>query len=203
MNTEPAIQISYLRVLDERTPTLSGSSDLRYAVLANTERTQVFLTILSNSGGGNFNKEIVAFVDIENVLADLPTDSFFGSNALRGAITGRSSNNAGFFCAALVHAGLLAPAAGVKHKLVKAGDWPAWQAGMLARDGDAYIFQPAMKGAIQASVTVPSQPPAKAKAVKKDRRGGNGAAPTTNTPPGIKGDIATDVTKEMGDADHP
>ena len=147
---EATVQTPYRKVIEARAPTLSGSSGIRYAVLTDPGRSRIFLTILANEGGGNFNREIVAFDDIEEAIADQPAEMPFGVKVFRVAFIGKSNNNAGFLAAALVHAGLLAPSA-VKHQYLKAGDWPAFEADMLARDA-AETFQDAkdaVKGIIK------------------------------------------------------
>lgn len=185
------VPTAYLRLVEDRAPTLSGRSAIRYAVFADPARTQVYLAVVANEGGGNWNREVVRLTDIEAALAGLPAGEPFGSKALRSAFAGRSSNNSPFYGAAMVHAGLLAPAEGVKHQLVRVGDWSAWAAAMLAREGEEVMFPPA---AVQAPVAerAPAPPavkPASDKPAGKGRRGRLAAAPAPS---------GEDV-----DADHP
>jgi hypothetical protein len=190
---EAVVQTAYRLVLEARAPTLSGSGGIRYAVLTDPGRSRVFLTILTNEGSGNFNREIVAFDDIEEAIADQPADTRFGVKVFRVAFIGKSNNNAGFLAAALVHAGLLAPS-GVKHQYLKSGDWPAFEADMLARDvAETFLFPPTLPEAGQADVTPAVALPAPDKPVKANRRGGNRLIPVETAP----------AVEEGGDADRP
>ncbi|GLT21363.1 hypothetical protein GCM10007933_08150 [Zoogloea oryzae] len=189
--TSPGPQTSYLRLLEADAPTLSGSSAIRYAVFASPDRSQVFLTIVGNRGGGNWNREVVSLADIETALADVPAGEPFGSKLLRLAFVGRSNNNPPFLAAALVHAGLLAPAEGVKHKLVRTGDCAAWADGMLAHEGEPVLFPPGTPAS--AHTAEPSTSPATTagKPLKKGKRSATNAAP------------AADQHEESDHADHP
>ena len=89
---EATVQTPYRQVIEARAPSLSGSSGLRYAVLTDPGRSRVFLTILANEGGGNFNREIVAFDDIEEAIADQPADTPFGVKVFRVAFIGKSKD---------------------------------------------------------------------------------------------------------------
>lgn len=179
------VQANYLQVLEADAPTLSGSSTIRYAVFTDAKRSQVFLTIVANRGGGNWNREVVSLADIETVLGDVPAGEPFASKLLRQVFVGRSNNNATFLAAALVHAGLLATAPGVKHKLVVVGGWTAWQAEMLARDGEAVVFPP---GAGDALPEVPVVPVAGKKAKRSGRRATGDADANANDEDGRHAD---------------
>jgi hypothetical protein len=121
------VSTTYHRLLDARAATLSGSSAIQYALLADPDHAQVFLLITAAEGGGNFNREVVAFDDLEAAVDAAPAGKPFGSKQLKGAYQGRSNNNAPYACAALIAQGLLAKAPDVKFGLVKAGDWDAWR----------------------------------------------------------------------------
>lgn len=187
----PTAQTTYLHLLEADAPTLSGNSAIRYAVFANPERNQIFLTIVGNRGGGNWNREVVSLADIETTLADVPAGEPFGSKVLRLAFVGRSNNNPPFLAAALVHAGLLAPAEGVKHKLVRTGDWTAWADAMLVREGEPILFPASVPTSTQAAVSSPDQAPSVGKPAKKGKRGSTSALP------------AAGQREESDHADHP
>lgn len=189
--TSPGPQTSYLRLLEADAPTLSGSSAIRYAVFASPDRSQVFLTIVGNRGGGNWNREVVSLADVETALADVPAGEPFGSKLLRLAFVGRSNNNPPFLAAALVHAGLLAPAEGVKHKLVRTGDWAAWADGMLAHEGEPVLFPPGTPATGHTAEPSTSPATTAGKPPKKGKRSVTSAAP------------ATDQHEENDHADHP
>lgn len=188
MNSPEALaQTAYRQVIEARAPTLSGSGGIRYAVLTDPGRSRVFLTILANEGGGNFNREIVAFDDIEEAIADQPAETPFGVKVFRVAFIGKSNNNAGFLAATLVHAGLLAPSE-VKHKYLKVGDWPAFEAGVLARDdAETFLFPPVLPEAVQAVVSAGGAASVADKPGKKNRRGGNRLIPVEAAPAEVGG----------------
>ena len=163
----PTLQTSYLRIAEERAPTVSGKSAIRYAILANPERSRLFIAVVANEGGGNWNREAVALADVETVLGELTPGEPFSSKLLQAACTGKSSNNAGFLAAALMHAGLIAPAPDVKHKLVVVGNWTAWQAEMLAHEGEDFVFPPSAGGP---SPAAPVEEPATGKKAKRASR---------------------------------
>lgn len=195
MKPEPVVQKPYLRLAEERASTLSGSSAIRYAVFADPERNRLFLSIVAAEGGGNFNREVVAVDDIRDVVTIQPADKPFGSKVLKACFVGKSNNNAPYLGAALIHAGLLAPAEGAKHKLVVAGDWAGWQTAMLAREGESILFPPVAAGAVEAAVTKaetsPSAKPGKdEKPTKKNRRGGNRLIPVGGEPSSVAGEEA-------------
>ena len=189
--TSPTSQTSYLHLLEADAPTLSGSSAIRYAVFANPERNQIFLTIVGNRGGGNWNREVVSLADVETALADVPAGEPFGSKLLRLAFVGRSNNNPPFLAAALVHAGLLTPAEGVKHKLVRTGDWAAWADAVLTREGEPILFPPTVPASTQATMTSLAPAPSVDKPAKKGKRGATSASP------------AAGQREESDHADHP
>lgn len=189
--TSPLPQTSFLRLLESEAPTLSGNSAIRYAVFADLDRSQIFLTITTNRGGGNWNREVVSLTNIETALAEVPAGEPFGSKVLRLAFVGRSNNNAPFMAAALVHAGLMAPAKDMKHKLVRAGDWTTWANTMLARDGEPIHFPPTAPAEGQSAPPTLSVASDSGKPAKKGKRTSSAPAPTP------------DPDGEAEHADHP
>lgn len=174
------VQTNYLQVLEADAPTLSGSSTIRYAVFASPDRSQVFLTIVGNRGGGNWNREVVSLADVETAIADVPAGEPFGSKLLRLAFVGRSNNNPPFLAAALVHTGLLARAEGVKHKLVRTGDWNAWTEAMLACEGEPVLFPPTVSGDEQTVVPTSGPATVSSKPAKKGKRSATMSPPAAN-----------------------
>lgn len=190
-STNPTSQTAYLRLIEADAPTLSGSSAIRYAVFASPERSQIFLTIVGNRGGGNWNREVVSLADIETALADVAAGEPFGSKLLRLAFVGRSNNNPPFLAAALVHAGLLAPTEGVKHKLVRTGNWAAWAEGMFAHEGEPILFPPGTPASGHTAEPSTSPATTAGKPLKKGKRSATNAAP------------AADQHEGSDHADHP
>lgn len=185
------VPTTYLRLVEDRAPTLSGRSAIRYAVFADPARTQVFLAVTGNEGGGTWTKAPVRLADVEAALAEVPAGTPFRSKLLRASCPGRSANDAPFAAAALIHAGLLAPAEGVKHQLVRVGDWSAWAAAMLAREGEPVMFPPTPAGKAPVAEPAPPPPGVKPASDKPAGKGRRGKAP----PPA--------PSEEDGDADHP
>lgn len=179
---------TYHRLLESRAPTLSGSSAIQYALLADPDHAQVFLLITAAEGGGNFNREVVGIDVLEAVVDAAPAGKPFGSKQLKGGFSGRSNNNAPYACAALIAQGLLAKSSEAKFGLVKAGDWDAWRLQMMALPGEAFVFPPAPVEAASPALSASAEPKGK----KKDKRGGNRFVPV----------VATDeVGEEVHDAD--
>ena len=183
------VSTTYHRLLDSRAATLSGSSAIQYALLADPNHAQVFLLITAAEGGGNFNREVVAFDDLEATVDAAPAGKPFGSKQLKSSFLGRSNNNAPYACAALIAQGLLAKAPDVKFGLVKAGDWDAWRLQMMALQGELFVFPPAPVEAPTPATATSAEPKGK----KKDKRGGNRFIPVVETP---------EADEEVSDA-HP
>jgi len=174
-------QTNYLRLREERAATLSGSSHIRYAILCDPDRAELYVTVTAAEGGGNSNKELVAMSEIAKVLATLPANSTFPSKALRPCFKGGSNNNAGYWSAALVHAGLIAPAPDAKHQLIIIGDWKAWASEMLALDGEPVQFPPATGQKMETPPVIAASAGSTEKPSSKTRRKDR-AAPVSKTP---------------------
>lgn len=115
-----------------------SSGQITYRILAD-QRQSLYLMLVANEGGGWFSKEAVPFARIEEVFdAEADPASVISSKQLRAAFVSRSVNNAGFLAAVLRAEGLLAPAPDEANKHVRAGDWAAWRAAMLAMIGESY-----------------------------------------------------------------
>lgn len=120
-----------------------ASGRITYRVLADTERTQIFLSLVGNEGGGWFSSEIVPFARIEDVLASAADPSLpVLAKQFRQAFVSRSANNAGFLVAVLRAEGLLGPAPETANQQIRTGDWDAWKAGMLSEPGEPYQPMP-------------------------------------------------------------
>lgn len=113
---------------------------ITYRILTDLKRDQLYLTLVSNEGGGWFSTEIVPFARIEAV-ADAINDPSAPllSKQLRQAFISRSANNAGFLAAVLRAEGLLAPSPEAAHQHVVSGDWSQWKRAMLSAAGEAYV----------------------------------------------------------------
>lgn len=175
-------QTPYLRLHTDHAPKLAARAmgGVTYEVLSNPEKTQLFIIVVANDGGGNWNREVVSLQEIEKALKG-QDKAPFPSRIFRGVFRGRSSNNAGFLAAVLAKEGLLAPAPEVKHKLALAGDWAAWQSGLLSKSGESILIPPVLpEAATKAPAKAPGGKPIEASATpavtRKDRRGKRGEA---------------------------
>lgn len=111
---------------------------ISYLILSDTDRQQLYVSIVANDSGGYFSNEIAGFDGIE---ACMPADHTqpFPAKVLIPAFVSRSANQPSF-CAALLRAeGLTAAAEGKPHLHQIVGDWAAWKRAMLALPGDPYV----------------------------------------------------------------
>jgi len=117
-----------------------STGGITYVLLADTgDEPELHIAVTANEGGGLWSKEAVALNTIETVL-DAYASAPFPTKALRGAMLGRSSNNPPFCLAVLKDLGLVAPAPDKAHQHVKAGDWAAFRAEWLAKQGEPVIY---------------------------------------------------------------
>lgn len=115
-----------------------NGGSISFKLLSDTNREQLFLTIVRNEGGGYFSREIAPFDSIERCL---PADHSqpFGAKLFARAFQGKSANQPGF-CSAVLHTlGLLGADEHKPHLHVVVGDWSAWKREMLSRDGEPYV----------------------------------------------------------------
>jgi hypothetical protein len=98
---------SAVQVLEEGT-CATASGTLVYQV-GTDEQGSIKVRIASNSGGGFFSDEWVAFADIQSALAEWPADKGISSVVFRKTFVGRSSNSPGFLVRSLSALGLLSP----------------------------------------------------------------------------------------------
>jgi hypothetical protein len=117
---------------------------IQFLVLADPELRHFFLALSANlDGSGCFSPEAVALDAIEAALPQDPAEPF-PARRFAPCFQGRSSNNPGFLAAVLRHLGLLRAVPDKPNLHVVAGDWAAWQADMLRREGEPYA--PPVKG---------------------------------------------------------
>lgn len=163
---------AYLRVREASASKLGqrASGAIRYAVLTNEERTEVYLTVTANDGGGQWSREAVPLRDIEEALSGVAEGSTFAAKRLCGAFVGKSTNNAGFLAAVLRAESLVAPAG--KYQFVVDGDWDEWKRTVLAAPSQPFpVAAPADEKATTAAPAVAN------KAQRRSRRGGNRLIP--------------------------
>lgn len=128
-----------------------NGGSITYLILTDTDRQQLYVSIVANDSGGFFSSEIAPFEKIE---ACLPADRTqpFAAKALIPAFVSRSSNQPSFAAALIRAEGLSAAVEGKPHLHQIAGDWAAWKAAMLALPGEFYA--PPLKAvAVTSSMT--------------------------------------------------
>ena len=128
-----------LKLATARKTSQRVTGEITYRVLCDEQREQLFITIISNDGGGYFSKEIIPFDGVERCLAPYADGRPLPARVLRDAFVGKSVNNAGFLAAILRAEGLLVgvPDAGHQHQI--ASNWSDWKEGMLCADGEPYV----------------------------------------------------------------
>ncbi|WP_348696478.1 hypothetical protein [Duganella fentianensis] len=112
-----------------------GDGSISYQVLADADRTTIYITITGNNGGGYFSRERVPFDAIEACVKKCEPERPFPSKTLQSAFVGRSANNAGFMVAVLRAEDLLCPAPGRETQHAVTSDWTAWKKSALAEPG--------------------------------------------------------------------
>lgn len=87
-------------------PTCTGKAKLTYHLGCKVDK-QLYIRISTNSGGGFFSAEWVAYESIQATLASHPADKSVTSTAFIPLFQGKSTNTPGFLLAVLVNEGLL------------------------------------------------------------------------------------------------
>jgi hypothetical protein len=99
---DPALQI----LQTSKCKTVSEKSELGYNLAIN-EIGILMIRISTNSGGGYWSREWIAFDDILNKVNDIPEDRPVTSIHLVTVFTGKSANTPGFLLAVLLKEGIL------------------------------------------------------------------------------------------------
>lgn len=130
---------TYLKVLQDTAPKVGqkASGGIQFALLKNTDSTELFVTMLGNDGGGYFSREIVSFSAIEACLSDIKPNKPIPAKALRSAFQGKSSNNAGFLACVLRKLGLFVGVSS-SHQHQLGEDGQRWKSRHLAMAGEPY-----------------------------------------------------------------
>jgi hypothetical protein len=153
------------RLIREEKATKLGARStgrITFQVLTDEGRQALFLRISANEGGGFISDEPVNLHAILRCVTERG-DAALKASSFVTAFRGRSSNNPGALCAALVHERLLKRDATRPH-LLDDGDisWQAWATSQLAVQGERPII------VIGKAATKPVPPPRKAKAKPAD-----------------------------------
>jgi hypothetical protein len=128
-----------LKLATARKTSQRATGEITYRVLCDEQREQLFITIVSNDGGGYFSKEVVPFDGIERCLSPYVDGKPLPAKALRDAFVGKSVNNAGFLAAILRAEGLLSGVPDAVHQHQLSGNWSDWKEAMLCANGEPYV----------------------------------------------------------------
>lgn len=89
-------------------PSLSGKSTLTYH-LGCTDKAEIQIRVVANSGGGFFSPEWIALNTVQKVFARIPSDRPITSFPLQQLFRGKSVNTPSFLMAVLKQEGLVVP----------------------------------------------------------------------------------------------
>ena len=186
---------TYLHLFTLTAPktSLNARGGITYAVLKDADSTEVYFTLLANSGGsGCFGREIVPLARIQACLEGLDPLQTIPAQRFRAAfLASKSVNNGGFLVACLRHQALLKPAPDSPHQHVLGEDWGAWKERLLEMASTDVFSPPGAEPAPAPGPPPPSpegtDPPVGRKKAKAARK----AAP------------AVEAGLEGGGDDHP
>ncbi|MGJ0486010.1 MAG: hypothetical protein ACR65R_15960 [Methylomicrobium sp.] len=113
-----------------------------YRILTDTERRELYITLVANDSSGCFSREIVPFARIEQCLHGLDVSKPITSKLFQSCFISRSQNNAGFLAAVLRQENLLKAVPESAHQHALAPDWLSWKTAMLALADTAEPYRP-------------------------------------------------------------
>jgi hypothetical protein len=127
----------------------NSTGTISYAVLIDADRTEPFIALTGNDGGGYFSREAVPISALRRCVGQTASDKPLGASVFKPAFVGRSTNNGYFAVAALCAEGLLnrvqRDGPGRGQPLADAGFWDDWCTQVRAQadeQGDALpVFQ--------------------------------------------------------------
>ena len=131
-----------------------STGQIGYQVLTNEDRTEVFLRIAKNQGGGYASDEAVAIHALVCCISSREADEPLRSGTFKPAFSGRSSNNSGFIAAIMLAELLIRRDADRPHILHDCGKWNAWCSEQLAVTGDLPTVRIGKEPDVEESVTV-------------------------------------------------
>jgi hypothetical protein len=137
----------------------NSTGTISYAVLIDADRTEPFIALTGNDGGGYFSREAVPISALRRCAGQTDTNKPLGASAFKPAFVGRSTNNGYFAVAALCAEGLLnrvqRDGPGRGQPLADAGFWDDWCAQVRAQadeQGDGLpVFQIGKPAAAEAA----------------------------------------------------
>jgi hypothetical protein len=165
--------VQFLRIKTDtaQKTSLNAKGGVAYALLKDTESTEVYFCLLANDGGGYFSREAVPFSAIQRCLTGVNADRPVPAKVFRQAFVGRSVNNAGFLVHTLRNEGLLQPARDAAHQHRLVDGWDDWKGRLLAQSGEPFELPDAKKDDSGQGEAKPSDPSTVAsKKVKKAKK---------------------------------
>lgn len=115
---------------------------VHYRVLADSQRDQLFLTLIANDSSGCFSREIVPVTRIESVLQSIDATKPIASKLFQSCFVSKSQNNAGFLAAVLRSEHLLRAVPDAVHQHAVVADWSDWKSAIWALADGAEAFRP-------------------------------------------------------------
>lgn len=123
-----------------------ATGQITYRLLAAADRSELYIRIEGNEGGGYASKELVPFSKIIDCLQGLESQHF-PARALSSVFTGRSANNHGFLIAICHAENILEAVSGVSFAHRICADLDKYRADTLALNGEPFaIVPPESKG---------------------------------------------------------
>ena len=131
---EDPVVASTIRVIKSDTcPSLSGRSTLTYQIGASPE-SAISIRLFANSGGGFFNRDLIEFQTLQEVLKKRTGANPVTSSAFGELFPGKSVNTTGFLLAVLKHMALVKPLPDRPrcYEFVDSGPWLAEMEALIA-----------------------------------------------------------------------
>lgn len=143
--------INYLKLMTADAQKLGrDGGSIRYLLLTDVDRTELYVSITANSASGYFSREITPISAIE---ACLPEDRSqpVAAKIFRGAVVSKTANQPSFIACICRAEGLLLPVEGSPYLHQISDHWSAWKAGLLAMDAEPYV-PPVKEGQVAVAV---------------------------------------------------
>ena len=109
---KPAVQLPNTT----KCPSISGRGEVRYSIGVLDD--DIYIKLVSSSGGGQINNSWIPFADILELLENQADGESFTSAIFNPIFTNVSSNNCGFTLAVALKEKLVLPQAGNRRKFV-------------------------------------------------------------------------------------
>ena len=111
-DTEPPIQL----LITSKCASISGRGEIRYSI--GNLNDDIYIKIVSSSGGGQINNSWIPFAEILKLLESHSGGSSFSSAVFDPIYSDRSRNNRGFTLAVALKENLVVPQEGKQRKFI-------------------------------------------------------------------------------------